>query len=102
MGGWMGGMLLLVAIFLPGLLLGALAFWQSLRQLRPVQRAMAGANAAVVGLLLAALYDPLWSSAIHSRLDFGIALAAFGLLVHGRQSPLRVVVLSAAAGWALS
>lgn len=103
MGGWMGGMLLLVAIFLPGLLLvlGALPFWESLRQLRAVQRAMAGANAAVVGLLLAALYDPLWTNAIHSRLDFGISLAAFGLLAYGRQSPLRVVALSAIAGWAL-
>ncbi|MCT9811890.1 chromate efflux transporter [Acidovorax sp. Be4] len=103
MGGWVGGMALLVAIFLPGLLLvlGALPFWEALRQLRPVQRAMAGANAAVVGLLLAALYDPLWINAIHSRLDFGIALAAFGLLAYGRQSPLRVVALSALAGWAL-
>lgn len=103
MGGWTGGMLLLVAVFLPGLLLvaGALPFWESLRQRRPVQRAMAGANAAVVGLLLAALYDPLWTSAIHSRLDFGIALAAFGLLAHGRQSPLRVVLLSAFAAWLL-
>jgi len=103
MGGWVGGMALLVAIFLPGLLLvlGALPFWEALRQLRTVQRAMAGANAAVVGLLLAALYDPLWISAIHSHLDFGIALAAFGLLAYGRQSPLRVVALSALAGWAL-
>lgn len=103
MGGWVGGMVLLVAIFLPGLLLvlGALPFWEALRQLGFVQRAMAGANAAVVGLLLAALYDPLWISAIHSRLDFGIALAAFGLLAYGRQPPLRVVALSALAGWAL-
>ena len=103
MGGWTGGLLLLAAVFLPGLLLvaGALPFWESLRQRRKVQRAMAGANAAVVGLLLAALYDPLWTSAIHSRLDFGIALAAFGLLAYGRQSPLRVVALSAFAAWLL-
>ena len=103
MGGWIGGGLLLVAVFLPGLLLvaGALPFWESLRQRRKVQRAMAGANAAVVGLLLAALYDPLWTSAIHSPLDFGIALAAFGLLAMGRQSPLSVVALSAFAAWLL-
>lgn len=103
LGGWTGGMLLLVAVFLPGLLLvaGALPFWESLRQRRKVQRAMAGANAAVVGLLLAALYDPLWTTAIHSPLDFGIALAAFGLLAIGRQSPLRVVALSALAAWLL-
>lgn len=104
MGGWTGGLLLLAAVFLPGLLLvaGALPFWEALRQRRKVQRAMAGANAAVVGLLLAALYDPLWTSAIHSRLDFGIALAAFGLLAYGRQSPLRVVALSALAAWLLT
>ncbi|MET1114185.1 MAG: chromate efflux transporter [Comamonas sp.] len=103
MGGWTGGLLLLVAVFLPGLLLvaGALPFWEALRRRRPVQQAMAGANAAVVGLLLAALYDPLWTNAIHTRLDFGIALAAFGLLAYGRQSPLRVVALSAVAAWLL-
>lgn len=104
LGGWIGGLLLLVAVFLPGLLLvaGVLPFWESLRQRRRVQRAVAGANAAVVGLLLAALYDPLWTSAIHSRLDFAIALAAFGLLAYGRQSPLRVVALSALAAWLLA
>lgn len=103
LGGWTGGLLLLAAVFLPGLLLvaGALPFWESLRQRPKVQRAMAGANAAVVGLLLAALYDPLWTSAIHTRLDFGMALAAFGLLAWGRQSPLRVVALSACAAWLL-
>lgn len=103
LGGWTGGLLLLAAVFLPGLLLvaGALPFWESLRQRPKVQRAMAGANAAVVGLLLAALYDPLWTSAIHTRLDFGMTLAAFGLLAWGRQSPLRVVALSACAAWLL-
>lgn len=104
LGGWTGGLLLLAAVFLPGLLLvaGALPFWEALRQRPKVQRAMAGANAAVVGLLLAALYDPLWTSAIHTRLDFGMALAAFGLLAWGRQSPLRVVALSAIAAWLLA
>ena len=103
LGGWTGGLVLLAAVFLPGLLLvaGALPFWEALRQRPRVQRAMAGANAAVVGLLLAALYDPLWTSAIHSRLDFAIALAAFGLLAYGRQPPLRVVALSAVAAWLL-
>ncbi len=104
LGGWAGGLLLLIAVFLPGLLLvaGALPFWETLRRRPRVQRAMAGANAAVVGLLLAALYDPLWTSAIHSRLDFAMALAAFGLLAWGRQSPLRVVALSALAAWLLA
>ena len=61
---------------------------------------MAGINAGVVGILIAALYDPVWTSAVHGRIDFAIAIAAFGLLVVGRMSPLAVVALSAAAGWA--
>ena len=103
-GGWVGGLTLLVAIFLPGLLLvaGALPFWEALRQRDGVQRTMAGANAAVVGILAAALYDPLWTSTIHSRTDFGLALAAFALLVYARQSPVRVVALAVLAGWLLA
>lgn len=101
LGGWSGGLTLLVAIFVPAFLMvaGALPFWASLRQRHGVQRAMAGVNAAVVGVLAAALYDPVWTSAIHSRADFGLALAAFGLLVLGRQSPVLVVALAAVAGW---
>ncbi|WP_422823894.1 chromate efflux transporter [Variovorax robiniae] len=101
LGGWVGGLTLLVAIFMPGFLIvvGALPFWELLRQRTGVQRAMAGVNAAVVGVLAAALYDPVWTSAIHSRADFGLALGAFGLLVYGRQSPLLVVALAAVAGW---
>ena len=100
-GGWLGGLLLLAVIFVPAflLILGALPFWELLRQRDGVQRAMAGVNAAVVGILGAALYDPVWTSAIHSRSDFGLALAAFGLLVYGRQSPVLVVLLAALAGW---
>lgn len=104
MGGWAGGVMLLVAIFVPAFLLvaGALPFWEVLRQRGGVQRAMAGINAAVVGVLAATLYDPVWTSAIHSRVDFGLALAAFGLLVLGRQSPALVVALAALAGWAFA
>lgn len=103
-GGWAGGLVLLLAIFVPAFLLvvGALPFWELFRQRDSVQRAMAGVNAAVVGVLAAALYDPVWTSSIHSRIDFGIALAAFGLLVFGRQSPVRVVALAAFAGWLLA
>ena len=99
-GGW-AGLALLLVIFLPGLLLvaGALPHWEALRQRAGVQRAMAGINASVVGVLLAALYDPVWTSAIHSRLDFGLALAAFGLLVFARLSPLWVVAGAALCGW---
>ncbi|MFG6413282.1 chromate efflux transporter [Roseateles sp. DC23W] len=100
-GGWAGGLMLLVAIFVPAFLLvaGALPFWESLRQRDAVRCAMAGVNAAVVGVLGAALYDPVWTSAIHSRTDFCLALAAFGLLVWGRQSTVLVVALAAVAGW---
>ena len=103
-GGWMGGLALLVAVFLPAFLLvmGALPYWEPLRQRAGVQSAMAGVNAAVVGLLGAALYDPVWTSAIHSRTDFGLALAAWGLLVCARLSPAVVVLLTALAGWLLS
>ena len=104
LGGWAGGLALLVVLFLPAFLLvaGALPFWEAMRQRAGVQRAMGGINAAVVGVLGAALYDPVWTSAIQSRADFGLALAAFGLLVHARWSPVRVVALAAVAGWAMS
>lgn len=100
LGGWMGGLLLLCAIFLPSFLLiaGALPYWESLRQRDGVQRAMAGINAAVVGILGAALYDPVWSSAIHGKADFCLALAAYGLLMFGKVSPVIVVFLAAVGG----
>jgi chromate transporter len=102
--GWSGGLLLLAAIFLPAFLLvmGVLPFWEALRRRRSVQQALAGINAAVVGVLAAALYDPVWTSAIRSRTDFGLALAAFGLLAFGRVSPVIVVLVAAAGGWALA
>ena len=104
LGGCAGGLAMLVAIFVPAFLLvaGALPFWEAMRQRDGVQRAMGGINAAVVGVLAAALYDPVWTSAIHSRADFGLALAAFGLLVYARLSPVLVVALAAAAGWVMA
>jgi chromate transporter len=103
-GGWRGGLVMLVAIFVPAFLLvaGALPFWEALRRRPAIQSTMAGINAGVVGILLAALYDPVWTTAITSRADFGLALAAFALLVVFKVSPLRVVVLAAAAGWLLA
>jgi chromate transporter len=103
-GGWLGGLACLVAIFLPAWLLvvASLPFWDTLRQRQAVQSTLAGVNAGVVGILLAALYDPVWTSAIGSRADFGLALAAFGLLVYARWSPLLVVALAAGAGWVIS
>lgn len=102
--GWSGGLLCLVAIFLPSFLLvvGGLPLWQRLRGHKVMQRALMGINAGVVGLLLAALYDPVWTSAIHSRADFGLALVAFILLTFWRASPVLVVGLAAGGGWVLS
>ena len=62
---------------------------------------MLGINAAVVGLLLAALYDPVWTSAIHAPGDFALAIAAFTLLVFWKVPPWLVVILSATGGWGL-
>ena len=99
--GWRGAILCTVAIFLPGFLLtiGALPFWGDLRRLKTVRSALTGINAAVVGLLLAALYHPVWTSAIHAPVDFGLGLTAFALLVFWKLPPWLVVVLSAAGGW---
>jgi chromate transporter len=96
--GWLGGLLCLTAIFLPAflLVLGALPFWQQLRGNRSVRAALAGINAAVVGLLLAALYDPVAVGGIGSVRDAALALAAFALL-RWRVAPWLVVVLTAAA-----
>jgi len=62
---------------------------------------MAGINAGVVGILLSALYDPVWTNAIRGKADFGLALAAFGLLTAGRAPPALVVLLAGLAGWAM-
>ena len=98
--GWVGAILCLGAIYLPtGLLvLGVLPFWEGLRRRPNAQAALRGANAAVVGLLLAALYQPVWTSAVHSAPDFVLALSAFGLLVFWKCPPWLVVGLAAAAG----
>jgi chromate transporter len=98
--GWAGGALALAAIFLPSFLLvvGTLPFWNALRGRTPFQAALRGINAAVVGLLLAALYHPVWTGAIHAASDFALALAAFGLLALWRVPPWLVVALTAAGG----
>jgi chromate transporter len=102
--GWLGGTLCLVAIFAPSFLLvvGALPFWDELRRYALMQSALRGINAAVVGLLLAALYDPVWTMAIRGRADFGLALAAFALLQFWKVPPWLVVLASALGGWALA
>jgi chromate transporter len=102
--GWTGAMLALSAIFLPSFLLvaGALPFWDLLRSAPIFQSALKGINAAVVGLLLAALYHPVWTSAIQSAADFGLGLVAFGLLMFWKWPPWLVVVLTALGGEVIS
>lgn len=102
--GWTGGMIALIAIFIPSFLLviGALPFWESLRQNLRTQAALSGINAAVVGLLLAALYQPVWTSAILSAQDFGLALVAFVALMFWKLPAWLVVIAGGAAGWIIS
>jgi chromate transporter len=99
-GGVAGGLMALMAIYLPSwlLLLGTLPYWETLRQRRGVRAALMGANAAVVGLLLAALYDPIWISAVKDLPHLGFAGAAFALLRFAKVSPVLVVMACAMAG----
>jgi chromate transporter len=97
---WQGGVLMLLAVFAPALLLvvGLLPFWDALRQRPGVRHAMAGVNAGVVGLLLAAWVNPVWPSAIHSPADLALAVVALLALQRWRLSPLWVVLACAGAG----
>ncbi len=104
--GWAGGLLCLVAIYLPSflLLIGVLPFWEGLRRRPAVRAALRGVNAAVVGLLLAALYTPVWTSAVGPPAGFGLVCLAFLALMAWRVPPWLVVllgaVLASALGWA--
>ncbi len=102
--GWTGGLFALGAIFLPSFLLviGILPFWETIRSRTSFRAALMGVNAAVVGLLGAALYDPVWTTAIVSREDLALAVAAFGLLAFWKWPPWLVVLLSAIGGAGLS
>ncbi|MCC7260421.1 MAG: chromate efflux transporter [Alphaproteobacteria bacterium] len=97
--GWLGAVIALTAVFLPSFLLiiGMLPFWESLRKYEVMQRAMLGINAAVVGLLLAAFYNPVWTSAILGVGDFILAAAAFLLLQFLKWPSWTVVLLTAIA-----
>jgi len=94
----------LVAIFVPGILalIAALPFWDAFRRRASAQAAMRGINAAVVGLLGAALYNPVWTTSVMGPGDFGLALVGFLLLVMWELPPLVVVVISAVGGIALA
>jgi len=103
-GGWTGGLLALLAIFLPAFLLvfGALPHWSAWRAKPAMRSSMMGINATVVGILLAALYDPIFVGAVHGPGDFALALACFALLAFWKVRPSWIVVLAALGGTLLS
>ena len=98
--GLAGALMALTALFLPSFLLigGVLPFWSVLGRLRMMRRALFGINAAVVGILVAALFQPIWQSAILGRAEFSLAITAFLLLVCWKQPAWRVVLLCAVVG----
>jgi chromate transporter len=100
--GFAGAVLGLIGVFLPGLLIlvAALPFWAALRRRTGARAAILGVNAAVVGLLAAALYNPVWSTSVHTRADIALALGGFVLLTLGRVAPWLVVMLTALGGLA--
>ena len=102
--GWYGGLYALAAIYVPSFLLvtGALPFWDQLRRKEDFRGALKGINAVVVGLIVAALYDPVWTSAILRPADFALALGAFGLLAFWKWPPWLVVVLAGLVGAGLN
>ncbi|GAF11175.1 LOW QUALITY PROTEIN: chromate transport protein ChrA [Bacillus sp. JCM 19045] len=102
MNGWTGGILATISIFLPAflLILGVLPFWNALRQKSKVKGALMGVNAAVVGILIAAFYQPIWTSAILASMDFAFAAVLFSMLVFWKLPPW-IIVLTGAVGGAL-
>ena len=101
LGGWTGGVLAIVAVFLPSfLLLGAtLPYWDALRSRARIRSALSGVNAAVVGLLLAVLFTPVWTSSVRDSSDFATVVVAVVLLALWRLPPWLVVMLAAVAGF---
>lgn len=101
--GWIGATVCLIAIFAPSFLLviGVLPFWKQLRQSARTQAALAGVNAGVVGILLAALYNPVWTSAISAPQDFALALIAFVALMFWKVPAWLVVLGCGLSGWML-
>ncbi|QJD82905.1 chromate transporter [Cohnella herbarum] len=104
MNGWLGAIVATVAIFLPAFLLviGVLPFWDSLRRKPKVQGALLGINAAVVGILVAAFYNPIWTSSILAPADFALAAILFGMLAYWKTPSWVVVITGALGGVAIS
>ncbi|MEI3895401.1 MULTISPECIES: chromate transporter [unclassified Bacillus (in: firmicutes)] len=103
-GGWQGGLLATVAIFLPAflLILGTLPFWDQLRRNPKIKGALMGVNAAVVGILISAFYHPIWTSAILQPVDFAFAAILFSMLVYWELPPWVIVVAGAVGGTLIS
>ncbi|HWO74988.1 MAG TPA: chromate transporter [Bacillus sp. (in: firmicutes)] len=99
-GGWFGGLLATVAIFLPAflLVLGTLPFWNALRTNPKIKGALLGVNAAVVGILISAFYHPIWTSSIQTPIDFALAAILFSMLVYFKLPPWIVVLTGAVGG----
>ena len=100
MKGWQGGFIATIAIFLPAflLILGALPFWDSLRNNLKIRAMIMGVNAAVVGILLSALYHPIWTSSIFMPIDFALAALLFTMLAYWHLPPWMVVLTGAIGG----
>lgn len=100
MNGWIGAIIATFAIFLPAFLLvvGTLPFWDTLRRKPKVQGALLGINAAVVGILVAAFYDPIWTSTILVSVDFALSALLFGMLVFWKLPPWIIVITGAMGG----
>ena len=100
MKGWQGGLIATIAIFLPAflLILGALPFWDSLRNNLKIRAMIMGVNAAVVGILISALYHPIWTSSILAPIDFALAAILFSMLVYWKLPPWIVVLTGAIGG----
>ena len=103
-GGWQGGLLATIAIFLPAflLILGTLPFWVSLRRNPKIKGALMGVNAAVVGILIASFYHPIWTSSISTPIDFAFASILFSLLVFWKLRPWIIVIIGAIGGSLIS
>ncbi len=104
MGGWQGGMLAAIAIFLPAflLILGALPYWDALRRNPNLKGALAGVNAAVVGILISAFYFPIWTSTILNPIDFAFTAVLFSMLAYWKLPPWVIVISGAIGGLLLN
>ncbi|MEH7009846.1 chromate efflux transporter [Neobacillus niacini] len=102
--GWAGGLLATFAIFLPAflLVLGTLPFWESLSLNPKIKGALMGVNAAVVGILISAFYDPIWTSSIMAPIDFAFAALLFSMLAYWKLPPWVIVVTGIIGGYLLS